>query len=268
MAVDHKTFDIEKAQAELSEIYWVKHNFKHQINDVIFCYVTSPISKIMYQFQVIGFAENSKRPTVQEKYWRDKKTLASYKGDYIILQKINRVDKDSLRISTLKAKGLISDDDTLQGRRNDNSSDEERLKLFDYIKEQFGQVLVNYDYPDEAETDTKTYPEAAKKTVIVNAYERNPAARAACLEYYKEARCQICTMNFEEIYGSFAKDFIHVHHVIPLSQLPENYQVNPKTDLIPVCPNCHAMLHRSEKGIPMSVDRLKLLIEVSANSNK
>ena len=35
----------------------------------------------------------------------------------------------------------------------------------------------------------------------------------------------------------------------------EEYRLNPETDLVPVCPNCHAMLHTSEP--PLSVDELK-----------
>jgi 5-methylcytosine-specific restriction protein A len=73
-------------------------------------------------------------------------------------------------------------------------------------------------------------------------------------------------MSFAETYGTFAKDFIHVHHITSLSEISDSYEVNPETDLIPVCPNCHAMLHRQENGIPMKVDRLKLLFEVSKNS--
>lgn len=73
-------------------------------------------------------------------------------------------------------------------------------------------------------------------------------------------------MSFDETYGMFAKDFIHVHHIKPLSEINEEYEVDPINDLIPVCPNCHAMLHRQQNGIPMTVERLKLLYEVSRNS--
>lgn len=42
---------------------------------------------------------------------------------------------------------------------------------------------------------------------------------------------------------------------IPLSEIKNEYTVDPITDLIPVCPNCHAMLHR---GInPLSVKELE-----------
>lgn len=127
---------------------------------------------------------------------------------------------------------------------------------------EFNNETIATDYPDEADLENKSFPEGAKQTVQVNRYERNPEARAKCLEIHG-IRCEICKMSFAETYGTFAKDFIHVHHITPLHKISENYEVNPETDLIPVCPNCHAMLHRQENGIPMTVERLKLLYEVS-----
>ncbi|WP_437438321.1 HNH endonuclease [Klebsiella aerogenes] len=48
----------------------------------------------------------------------------------------------------------------------------------------------------------------------------------------------------EKMYGEIAKGFIHIHHLIPLSEIKENYCLDPKSDLTPVCPNCHSMLYR------------------------
>lgn len=71
-------------------------------------------------------------------------------------------------------------------------------------------------------------------------------------------------MSFEFVYGFFAKDFIHVHHIKPLHEISESYEVNPETDLIPVCPNCHAMLHKKDDNdLPMTVDQLKKLFSAS-----
>lgn len=78
---------------------------------------------------------------------------------------------------------------------------------------------------------------------ITNRYERNPALRAACIEYFGVI-CQVCGFNFESAYGSLGKDYCHVHHITPLSQMGGSHHVNPLTDLIPLCANCHAMIHR------------------------
>lgn len=97
-------------------------------------------------------------------------------------------------------------------------------------------------YPDDIE-DKDEYSEGTKKQVIVNAHERNPVARKKCIEQYK-AKCFICKFDFEKTYGDIGKNFIHVHHLKPLSEINEEYKVDPIEDLRPLCPNCHAMIHK------------------------
>lgn len=87
------------------------------------------------------------------------------------------------------------------------------------------------------------YTEGALTQITVNKYERNIKARKKCLEAYGYT-CKICGENLEDKYGDLGKDFIHVHHIIPLNEIKEEYNVNPLTDLIPICPNCHAIIHR------------------------
>jgi 5-methylcytosine-specific restriction protein A len=79
--------------------------------------------------------------------------------------------------------------------------------------------------------------------VLVNLYERDTKARQVCLDKFGYI-CKICNFDFEKRYGLIGKEFIHVHHLIPLSEIKKEYELNPKKDLIPVCPNCHAMLHK------------------------
>lgn len=87
--------------------------------------------------------------------------------------------------------------------------------------------------------------EGNKYEVKANKYERNPLNRRLCLAI-KGYRCSICGFDFEMKYGAIGHNFIHVHHIIPVSKMGPGYKVNPAVDLIPVCPNCHAMLHRKD----------------------
>ena len=96
--------------------------------------------------------------------------------------------------------------------------------------------------------------EGAMKTVSVNAYERNPEARARCLAHHGYA-CMVCGFNFESVYGDLGKRYIHVHHVVPISEVKGEYTVDPIRDLVPVCPNCHAMIHVTRPCL--SVEQLK-----------
>jgi 5-methylcytosine-specific restriction protein A len=100
--------------------------------------------------------------------------------------------------------------------------------------------------------------EGSAKTVELTTYERNPAARRACIAYYGPT-CQACGMNYEDKYGAIGADAIHVHHVTPLSAIGEEYQVNPVRDLIPLCANCHHVVHR--RNPPYSIADIKSAIE-------
>lgn len=100
--------------------------------------------------------------------------------------------------------------------------------------------------------------EGATKKVITNAYERNPKARAECIKIYGVI-CACCGFNFQKTYGDIGQDFIHVHHIKLLSEIKKEYKVNPKEDLRPVCPNCHAMIHR--RTPPFSITEIKKMIE-------
>ncbi len=100
------------------------------------------------------------------------------------------------------------------------------------------------------------YYEGAVTTITVNKYERNADARNKCLEHYG-CTCQVCNLNFLDKYGKVGKGFIHVHHIVALHEISEEYQVDPINDLIPICPNCHSMLHRKIDGQYLSIDELK-----------
>jgi len=99
--------------------------------------------------------------------------------------------------------------------------------------------------------------EGVKRTIVVNSYERNPKARELCIKEYGYS-CSVCELEFGDIYGELGKGFIHVHHLIPISKLKKSYKIDPIKDLRPVCPNCHAMLHK--KNPPLSIEELKNII--------
>ena len=119
-------------------------------------------------------------------------------------------------------------------------------------------------YPDEINETNEIKPiyEGAKKSVTINVYERDAAARDKCIKHYG-CCCMVCNFDFVSVYGDIGKNFIHVHHLIPLADIEKEYVVNPIEDLVPVCPNCHAMLHR--KNPPYTIDELKLKMRKQSN---
>jgi predicted HNH restriction endonuclease len=126
------------------------------------------------------------------------------------------------------------------------------------IKKLVGFEETDIIYPDTLEESEK-YPEGAKKQITVNSYERNPDARKKCIDHFG-AICSVCDFNFEKIYGGIGEGFIHVHHLVEIhTKKGEEYKVDPIKDLIPVCPNCHAMLHKRKKHA-YSIDELRGII--------
>ena len=106
------------------------------------------------------------------------------------------------------------------------------------------------------------YWDGALRRITVNAYERDPEARDACIAHFGAA-CRVCTFDFGATYGAFASGFIHVHHLRPLSDIRSGHMVDPKRDLIPVCPNCHAMLHQTSP--PLTVAELQKRLQYATN---
>lgn len=123
--------------------------------------------------------------------------------------------------------------------------------------------------PVEEVTDTVSgfepgLPEGAKLRVEVNRYERSPVNRAACISHYG-TKCQVCDFDFWKAYGTIGSEYIEVHHRVPVSEMGGAYRLDPIKDLVPVCANCHAMLHRAKP--PLTVDELKQVLSTQAGSS-
>lgn len=115
--------------------------------------------------------------------------------------------------------------------------------------------------PDEA-AKTQGF-EGAYQQVTTNRFERDPGLRAACIEYHRSLKdgrlaCEVCYLDFNERYGEIGDGFIHVHHLTPLAAMDGSGVVVSEMDLVPVCPNCHAMLHRGQPNDkPRSIEELR-----------
>jgi hypothetical protein len=104
--------------------------------------------------------------------------------------------------------------------------------------------------------------EGAKSARLVAHYERNPKLRAAAIHHHG-ATCKACGFNFLAKYGEHGRDYIEVHHLVPLSTMVEPSTINPKTDMTVLCSNCHRMVHRKREK-PLSLSELKALVQSTA----
>lgn len=133
-----------------------------------------------------------------------------------------------------------------------------RKELLNEYLEKYDKIVDTY-FSEEIAKDKKLI-EGTTKSIQINIYERNPIARKKCIEHFG-AICIVCNFDFEQKYGDLGKGFIHVHHIIDLAEICKEYEIDYKKDLIPVCPNCHAMLHKKRPAY--KVDELLELIDLT-----
>jgi hypothetical protein len=140
----------------------------------------------------------------------------------------------------------------LEFRKTDPYSDADR---FSDILISF--ILFLFPYNFEAEE------EGAAKSKLITTYERSHLNRSLCLAYYGY-NCMACNTNLKEKYGEVARDFIHVHHLNPISTTGLSTP-DPINDFVPLCPNCHAIAHL--KVPPYSIEEIKLMLKENGNTN-
>jgi len=132
--------------------------------------------------------------------------------------------------------------------------------LTDGVAAQLERVIADYQKESlEFEPDNIAPAiEGARRLVYINSFERSHAAREGCKRIHGTS-CVVCGFDFGAVYGSDFRGVIHVHHLRPLAEIGEEYQVDPKTDLVPVCPNCHTVIH--SQSPPLSVEAVRMLLK-------
>ena len=103
--------------------------------------------------------------------------------------------------------------------------------------------------------------EGALSRISVNRYERSRRNRNLCLALHGHT-CKVCDFDFERSYGAIGKNYVEVHHITPVSKMGGSYKVNPHLDLIPLCANCHRMIHK--KNPPFHPEELVKIVRNSS----
>jgi len=251
-------YDSISAFDSLSLVDW-KQNANYEIGDNIYIYITKPMQKIVIGAVVVKLDIPFSETIGDLKFWNNTETYnENTHKKFARLKLLHFYTGNSLSLDKLLLNGLLT---APQGPM--------RLKgqLESYIIDQFNKFS-DITYPDEIEDQTNELSEGMVKTVQVNQYERSPIARQKCIDYYGTT-CQICGLDFEKMYGNIGRNFIHVHHKVPIANIGKEYVVDYKEDLIPVCPNCHAMLHRKNDNRQYySPEELNNVIPQSYKFNK
>ncbi|TKB26341.1 hypothetical protein FCL47_09935 [Desulfopila sp. IMCC35006] len=106
--------------------------------------------------------------------------------------------------------------------------------------------------------EEEAFPEGAPKEYYGKRYERNPANRMRAIEIHG-TRCKGCGFDFEAVYGERGRGFIEVHHTKPLYLNQKEQTVDPVKDLLPVCSNCHRMIHRRKDDV-MTIEQIQKML--------
>ena len=229
---------------------WRMSSHPFEVGDEVWLAVKDPIVRLAVQLEITAIGLTDEDANDHPELWRD---LAAYydgmgRFRYARMKVIGEAQSLYYSLEALQEHGLqgplagvveVKDERLLHFIHGEESADT--------ITEQDSTYEV--DYP----ADANLY-EGAVVQVLANRYERNRKAREQCVAT-KGTRCAVCGMDFQDKYGDIGRDFIHVHHLVPISSIGKEYELNVERDLVPVCPNCHYMLHR--KNPPYTVEELR-----------
>lgn len=229
-ADDVETFDVIKCFENLQECHWRKYSFSK--GDIVYLYVRS-VKCVLYKTIVVEDKLEADNWN-DDQYWIDSKGRND-KNNRVVLRLMEKSHGDQLSNTHLLQNGLKTMSSLTRPNKNP-------LSLINYIGNHFHDSIV--DFAGEMDVLCDNSEDAfvdKRKKVYVNRYERDPEERRKCIERFgNKYKCIVCGFNFEDKYGEIGRGFIHVHHINPLSDNGQDVSEN----LIPVCPNCHAMLHR------------------------
>lgn len=115
--------------------------------------------------------------------------------------------------------------------------------------------LIGYDevVRSDGGDDLPAFEGAEKKSVIIRR-ERNPRNRLLSLRLHGYV-CQICQIDHRQIYGE-AGAVLEIHHLEPLSNIGMPRVYDPETDLLPLCPTCHRVVH-SRRPVPWTPQEVR-----------
>ncbi len=232
-------------------IVWRTHTH-FSVGDIAYFYIKHPEMRVGYKLQVsrINLPANDflsgKRAYINREYYQNENGKPTTFVEFLLLEKYNNSAEYSYKaLHKHGFKGFV--------RKNQGLP----ASVVQYLESLSSTNDITLEADPEFLQDTEKYSEGAALQVLVNRYERNRMAREQCIAL-KGCRCAVCGMDFEKVYREIGKGFIHVHHTVPIANIGKNYVVDPEHDLVPVCPNCHAMLHRQDP--PYTVAELKGIV--------
>ena len=183
-----------------------------------------------------------------------------YKNNSLIKHYNN---KKARKISAISTEGTSTLLNKLFGVCKQNDKLDQIFKEYCESLDQTAENKIRkyWEIPSEflEKLNNENFEEGGIKLATHKRHERNQSARNKCIELHGTV-CKTCEVDLKDVYGDLAAGYIQVHHIMPISHRDKSYNVDPEKDLIPVCPNCHAMLHRCKDGLFMNPEELSNII--------
>lgn len=230
-----------------------RQSYDFAVGDVVFIYKTHPQTQIRYRMEVIAINLSFDEATDKEIFWKDISFFYDGFGShkYARFSLLTKYPDGMFSLDDLRKYGLKWNAQSVK-----ECTDEHLLA---YLNGSGEDVDVSDEIHEQSSLkDIISLTEGELHEIVCNRYERNRTARERCIEA-KGCKCAVCGMDFKQTYGDIGQGFIHVHHLVPISSIGENYEIDPIKDLVPVCPNCHNMLHRKEP--PYTPEELKMKLK-------
>ncbi len=94
-------------------------------------------------------------------------------------------------------------------------------------------------------------------------YERSRFNRSLAIKIHG-TKCFGCEFNFEAFYGPIGAGIIEIHHLLPVHLMTERRVVDPRSELIPLCSNCHTLVHSEDP--PFDLEHLRSFVMAARKS--
>ncbi|MDA1777978.1 MULTISPECIES: HNH endonuclease [Bacillus cereus group] len=195
-----------------------------------------------------------KQGTVEHISKKQLLTPAKIKGIQLLLEQFTLITSTDVTMVHFKP-----------DRQGEELWEKETVNSLDWMfKEERLHILgsiVKHDIDAEKSQEDSYYRDGKIIQYYGTRYERNPVNRARAIEIHGTS-CKACGFNFEKVYGERGKDFIEIHHLKPLFTLGKESDIDPENDLIPVCSNCHRMIHRKKDEV-LDIEELQGILSRS-----
>ncbi|WP_437790212.1 HNH endonuclease [Macrococcoides caseolyticum] len=247
-----KSFDLIGAFKSLKYIDWKQSkNLKSaNVGDIVLIYVSAPYSCIKYVCRIMGI--NKPKTTIDDSAFVINGEYYIDYGNHMELELLNDLKESSISLKDLQVNGMKG---AVQGPRSLKG------ELLDFVLSNL-PTTVEKTQSEEYMVESVIYKEGKIMQQYGTKYERNQKLRKKAIEIHG-VTCKCCGFNYEEVYGEIGKEFIEIHHIKPMYSIKEEIIVDPTTDLVPLCSNCHKMVHR-KKEQPLTIEELKQTIKHNA----